>query len=75
VTKCLTFERKNVIKLGGGNITSLEPGPRIFVVIDRVDRADEIERQAMILLIVIESVKGAGQDDAPEIEKYSSQHA
>jgi hypothetical protein len=24
---------------------------------------------------VIESVKGAGQDDAPKIEKYGSQHA
>jgi hypothetical protein len=24
---------------------------------------------------MIESVKGAGQDDAPKIEKYGSQHA
>jgi hypothetical protein len=29
----------------------------------------------MILLVAIESVKGAGQDDAPKIEKYGSQHA
>jgi hypothetical protein len=45
------------------------------MMIDRVDRADEIDRQAIISLIVIESVKGAGQDDAPKIEKYGSQHA
>ena len=45
------------------------------MVIDRVDRADEIERQAVISFVVIESVKGAGQDDAPKIEKYGSQHA
>ena len=75
MTQRLAFESKNVVKLSRRNITSLEPGPRIFVVIDRVDRANEIERQAMISLIVIESVKGAGQDDAPEIEKYGSQHA
>jgi hypothetical protein len=29
----------------------------------------------VISLIVVESLKGAGQDDAPKIEKYSSQHA
>jgi len=75
VTERLTFERKNVVKLSRRNITSLKPGPRIFVVIERVDRTDEIEWQAMISLIVIESVKGARQDDAPKIEKYSSQHA
>ena len=45
------------------------------MVIDRVDLADEIERQAAIALIMIESVKGAGQDDAPKIEKDSPQHA
>ena len=71
----LAFECKNIVKLGRGNITSLEPGPSIFMMIDRVDRADEIDRQAIISLIVIESVKGAGQDDAPKIEKYGSQHA
>ncbi len=75
MTERLAFERKNVVKLSRRNITSLEPGPRIFVVIDRVNRADEIEREAMILLVAIESVKGAGQDDAPKIEKYGSQHA
>ena len=71
----LAFECKNIVKLGRGNITSLEFGPCVFVVVDRVDRADEIDRQAIISLIVIESVKGAGQDDAPKIEKYGSQHA
>jgi hypothetical protein len=45
------------------------------VVVDRIDRADEIERQAMISLIVVESIKGAGQYYAPKIEKYGSQHA
>jgi hypothetical protein len=29
----------------------------------------------MISLIVVESIEGAGQDDAPKIEKYGSQHA
>ena len=75
MTERLAFKCKNIVKLGRRDIASLEPGPRIFVVIDRVDRADEIERQAVLAFIVIESVKGAGQDDAPEIEKYSSQHA
>jgi hypothetical protein len=75
VTERLTFGCKNVVKFGRGNIASLEPGPSIFMMIDRVDRADEIDRQAIISLIVIESVKGAGQDDAPKIEKYGSQHA
>jgi len=45
------------------------------VVIDRVDRADEIERQTVISLVMVKSVKGAGQDDAPKIKKYGSQHA
>ena len=75
MTERLAFESKNVVKLGRRNITSLKPGPCIFVVIDRVNRADEIERQAVISLIVVESIKWAGQDDAPEIEKYGSQHA
>lgn len=75
MTEGLAFERKNVVKLSGRNITSLEPGPSIFILIDRVDRADEIEWQAALAFIVIESVKGAGQDDAPKIEKYGSQHA
>ena len=75
MTERLTFECKNFVKLSRRDITSLEFGPCIFVVIDRVDRADEIERQAAIALIMIESVKGAGQDDAPKIEKYGSQHA
>ena len=75
MTERLAFESKNVVKLGRRDITSLKPGPCIFVVIDRVNRADEIERQTVLAFIVIESVKGAGQDDAPKIEKYSSQHA
>ena len=75
MTERLAFESKNFVKLGRGYIASLEPGPRILVVIDRVDRADEIEWQAVIAFIVIKSIKGAGQDDAPEIEKYGSQHA
>jgi hypothetical protein len=29
----------------------------------------------VLAFIVIKSIKGAGQDDAPKIEKYSSQHA
>jgi hypothetical protein len=45
------------------------------MVIHRVDRTDEIGWEPMISLIVIESVKGAGQDDAPKIEKDSPQHA
>jgi hypothetical protein len=75
VTEGFTFKCKDVIKLGGRNITSLEFGPRVFVVIYRVDRTDEIGWEPMISLIVVESIKGAGQDDAPKIEKYSSQHA
>ena len=75
MTERLTFECKNFVKLSRRDITSLEPGPCIFMVIDRVDRANEIEWQAAIALIMIESVKGAGQDDAPKIEKYGSQHA
>ena len=69
------FECKNIVKLGRGNITSLEFGPCVFVVVDRVDRADEIERQAVIPLIVVESIKRAGQNYAPKIKKYGSQHA
>ena len=75
MTERLTFGCKNIVKFGRGNVTSLELGPCVFMVIDRVDRADEIERQAVISFVVIESVKGAGQDDAPKIEKYGSQHA
>ena len=75
MTERLTFECKNFVKLSRRDITSLELGPCVFMVIDRVDRANEIEWQAAIALIVIESVKGAGQDDAPKIEKDSPQHA
>ena len=75
MTERLTFECKNLVKLGRRDITSLEPGPCVFMVIHRVDRTDEIGWEPMISLIVIESVKGAGQDDAPKIEKDSPQHA
>ena len=59
VTESLAFKRENVVKFGRGNVASLEFGPCVFVVIDRVDRADEVERQAMIPLIMVEGIKGA----------------
>jgi len=49
-------------------------GPRIGVRIGRVDRADEILRQARLFLIHVERLKRTSEDYSSKIKQNSTNH-
>ena len=51
----------------GVDVAALKLGPGIVVWIAGIDAANEVLRQAVVRLVSVEGVEGAGNDDAAEI--------
>ena len=70
----LAFIGKQLVKLRRRDVGALQFGPRIFVMVHGVNRADEIVGEAIGCLVVVEGLKGARQNDPTKIKKDSPKH-
>ena len=64
----LGLSGEGVAELVEGELVALEPCPGVVEVVGGVDGTDEPGGQAVVLLVALEGVEGAGGEDPAEVE-------
>ena len=74
VAERLRLGREREVELLVAELRPLQPRPRVQVRLGRVDAADEVLRQSVGVLVVVERLEGARQDHTPEVPQHRVDH-